>query len=142
MPDDKTPNAPKVPKDPEGFSPVSGAPIPVGRPWTQGDPRAREAAMKSVASRKRRKTMKQDLLDLLEAVITDKDGSSKRTQERISLALIDRAMSGDTKAFEIIRDTIGEKPADKVAAQQVSIDLSHLSTEEIKAILDNDASVL
>jgi hypothetical protein len=32
----------------------------------------------------------------------------------VTLALIEKAMSGDTKAFEVIRDTIGEKPVDKV----------------------------
>lgn len=132
----------KTPKTPQGVSPLSGAPIPVGRPFLAGDPRAKDAAMKSVAARRKRKTMKQDLLDLLEAIVTDKDGNSARTQERISLALINKAMNGDVKAFELIRDTIGEKPADKVAAQQVNVDLSHLSTDEIKAILDNEASAL
>ena len=36
------------------------------------------------------------------------------TQESITIALIEKAMQGDTKAFEVIRDTIGEKPTDKV----------------------------
>ena len=35
------------------------------------------------------------------------------TQNKISLALIKKALKGNIKAFEVIRDTIGEKPADK-----------------------------
>ena len=35
------------------------------------------------------------------------------TQENIITALIDKAQSGDVRAFEVIRDTIGEKPTDK-----------------------------
>jgi hypothetical protein len=37
----------------------------------------------------------------------------------VTLALIEKAMSGDTKAFEVIRDTIGEKPVDKVMIADV-----------------------
>ena len=36
------------------------------------------------------------------------------TQKKVSLALIKRALTGDTKAFEVIRDTIGEKPVEQV----------------------------
>lgn len=35
-------------------------------------------------------------------------------REGITAALIKSALSGNTKAFELIRDTIGEKPTDKV----------------------------
>ena len=51
-----------------------------------------------------RKTLKEELLLLL----TKGDTSS-----RISLALINKALDGDIKAFEVIRDTIGEKPTNE-----------------------------
>ena len=35
-------------------------------------------------------------------------------------ALIKKAANGDTKAFEVIRDTIGEKPTDK---QEITSDI-------------------
>lgn len=54
-----------------------------------------------------RKTLKEELLTLL---------SQGKTQEKMSLALIEKAMNGDTKAYEVIRDTVGEKPVDKVQA--------------------------
>ena len=37
-------------------------------------------------------------------------------QENIELALIAAARKGDVKAFLAIRDTIGEKPAEKIEA--------------------------
>lgn len=52
-----------------------------------------------------RKTLKEELLVLL---------SQGNTQEKISLSLIQEALSGNTKAFEVIRDTIGEKPKENV----------------------------
>ena len=36
----------------------------------------------------------------------------------MSLAMIEKAMKGDTKAFEVIRDSIGEKPKDKLELEQ------------------------
>lgn len=48
-----------------------------------------------------RKTLRDELLALL---------SNGGAQERMSLALYEKACGGDTKAFEVIRDTIGEKP--------------------------------
>lgn len=54
-----------------------------------------------------RKTLKEELLTLL---------SQGKTQEKMSLALIEKAMNGDTKAYEVIRDTVGEKPVEKVQA--------------------------
>ena len=52
-----------------------------------------------------------------------KDESGNETgetvQHAISVALIQKALQGDTKAFEIIRDTIGEKPAEKVMLAEI-----------------------
>lgn len=61
-------------------------------------------------SRRKRKTLKEELLLML---------SDGETQQSVTLALIEKAMSGDTKAFEVIRDTIGERPIDKVMIADV-----------------------
>lgn len=66
---------------------------------------ARMGGVASGESRRQRKTLKEELLLLLE------EGD---TQKKISLAMIKKALQGDTKAFEVIRDSIGEKPKDKV----------------------------
>lgn len=56
-------------------------------------------------ARRERKALKDELLALLS------DGDA---QEKMCVALVRQASRGNTKAFEIIRDTIGEKPIDKV----------------------------
>ncbi len=63
----------------------------------------RKGGKASVKARKERKALKEELLLLL---------SEGDTQRKISLSLIKEAAKGNTKAFEIIRDTIGEKPID------------------------------
>jgi len=63
-----------------------------------------KAGIKSGERRRERKALKEQLLLMLE---------SGEVQSKLCTALIDKALKGDTKAFEIIRDTIGEKPTDK-----------------------------
>ena len=86
------------------------------RPFTSDQ--SREEAAKngskggraSGKARRKRKTLKEELLLML---------AEGDTQQSVTLALIEKAMSGDTKAFEVIRDTIGEKPVDKVMIADV-----------------------
>ena len=96
--------------------------------------RGRKGGLASGEARRKRKTLKEELLLMLS------DGD---IQEKISLALINEAINGNnagsvTKAFEVIRDTIGERPVEKVQATQTVVDMSAFSTEEIKAMLDEE----
>lgn len=75
----------------------------------------RKGGKKSGETRRRRKTLREDLLALLKTVRETPEGEEKTLQDGILTALIMKALSGDVKAFEVIRDTIGEKPVDKVA---------------------------
>lgn len=72
--------------------------------------RGRKGGLASGEARRKRKTLKEELLLML---------SEGETQHSVTLALIEKAMNGDTKAFEVIRDTIGEKPVDKVMIADV-----------------------
>lgn len=65
--------------------------------------KGKKGGIASGKARKERKALKEELLILL---------SQGNTQEKISLSLIKEAMKGNTKAFEVIRDTIGEKPVE------------------------------
>ena len=72
---------------------------------------ARMGGIASGESRRKRKTLKEELLLLL---------SEGDTQEKISLSLIKQALEGNTKAFEIIRDTVGEKPKEEIEVTDVT----------------------
>lgn len=74
---------------------------------------AKKGGKASGKSRQARKTLKEELLLLL---------SKGDTQEKVSLAVLQKAINGDTKAFEVIRDTIGEKPTDKQEIKVVDTD--------------------
>ena len=86
----------------------------------------------SARARKKRKAFKQVFNELLAGELTPDlaqalnekssalgiDTSQFTVAEYIGLAQVVKAVSGDTKAFEVIRDTVGEKPAER---QQLDI---------------------
>lgn len=81
---------------------------------------ARKGAEATNRIRAERKTLKEELLLLLQ---------KNNYQEKISLSLINEAEKGNTKAYEVIRDTIGEKPKEEINA--------NVNTE-IKVTLEDD----
>ena len=83
----------------------------------------------SVEAKRKRKTLKEELLLMLE---------DEEVQKSVAVALIQEAQSGNVKAFGMLRDTIGEAPVEKVQTTQTVVDLNAFSTEEIKAMLDDD----
>ena len=84
-----------------------------------------KAGKKSGESRRARKTLREELLALL---------STGNTQNQMTVALVDKALMGDTKAFEVVRDTIGEKPVDKVMVAEVDQNVIN----EVEAMLNDD----
>lgn len=73
----------------------------------------RKGGIKSGEAKRRRKTMREMLDYLLSKEITNKNGEKATTLEAVMVATIKKALTGDTRAAEFIRDTIGEKPTDR-----------------------------
>ena len=82
---------------------------------------ASKAGKASAEAKKRKKTLREELEIMLD--IKNKDG--KTNQEAISVALMQQAKRGNIKAYEVIRDTVGEKPIDekKVTAEVTAINI-------------------
>jgi len=83
--------------------------------------KAREIGKKggiaSGKAKRERKAFKEALLLALETVQNDK------TIQEIGIeSLMAKYMGGDLKAFEIVRDTIGEKPTEKQEVKVVDTD--------------------
>ena len=91
--------------------------------------RGRKGGLASGDARRKRKTLKEELLLMLE---------DEEVQKSVAVALIQEAQNGNVKAFGMLRDTIGEAPVEKGQTTQTVVDLSGFSTEELKAMLDDD----
>ena len=76
--------------------------------------RGRKGGIASGESRREKATLR-ECLDLLTG------------REAVAVALFEKAMSGDVKAFQELRDTVGEKPVDK---QELSGSLDVVSVIE------------
>ena len=72
----------------------------------------------SKVARKKRKEFQDALKTALTIVMED----GNTVQDKGIEALLAKFMSGDLKAFEIVRDTVGEKPTDKQAVKIVDTD--------------------
>lgn len=78
----------------------------------------RELAIKAGKASGKARRKKKELKQLLELALSQpcNDGSGEDNWTQVCAALIQKALSGDTKAFESIRDTIGQKPVETVEA--------------------------
>ena len=106
-----------------------------------GDPEAdreiqRAGAETVNAAKAQRRSIREILETLSRKTITAEEaeiyGIEEGTTllEAANLAQVRRAMKGDTKAAEYIRDTLGEKPTDKISAEVTAL------TQEDKEMLE------
>lgn len=98
--------------------------------------RGRTGGIKSGEARKARKTMRDTILELIQKEVDpteyggDADilGDRATLQEVILAAMVREATNGDTKAMQLLRDTIGEQPVNRQEIKQEVITQDDLKT--------------
>lgn len=84
---------------------------------------ASKGGKKSAETRKRKKELRIAFEALLEKEFVDAKGVSKSGAELIAFKQFEKALKGDSRAFEVVRDTAGQKPADVVITSEISADV-------------------
>lgn len=99
---------------------------------------AKKGGKASAEARRKKRDLKLAMQALLEADVKDKrTGETMSGAEALALAQYRKAAKGDSKAFEIIRDTAGQKPVERV--EQVNIDGEYIDKiNELKAFFDGE----
>ena len=99
---------------------------------------ASQGGKASVAARRRKKALKECFDALLDKNYKGKDGKVITGSETLALAVFQKAQRGDLKAFEIVRDTAGQKPIEKVMLAEVDQD----TIDQVEAMVlgGNDAN--
>ena len=97
---------------------------------------AQKAGKASGASRRNKKMIRECLEILLEKRMKDEDGTIMTGAEAIALTAFQRALNGDMKAMEFVRDTAGQKPVEKIVTAEV--DASVIAEIEAAVFEDND----
>lgn len=94
----------------------------------------------SAEARRRKKDLRMALEALLEKDFTveDKKGNKKTVSgtEAITTKLFEQAMKGNIKAFETIRDTVGQKPIEKLSIS--AVDQETIDEVEAMVYADDD----
>ena len=95
---------------------------------------AKMGAKASHEAAAKRRTFK----NIFEALLKDKaiDGSSVTNDELMAIQMIKEAVGGNVKAFEVVRDTVGEKPVDKqeTKTEMTINNYKELTIEELKKL--------
>jgi len=65
-------------------------------------------------ARRRKRQLKDALQELLDRDYTDKNGNTADGTTILAAELFKKAQKGDIRAWELLRDTVGQKPVDRV----------------------------
>ena len=93
---------------------------------SKGGKRSQEVA-------KAKKQLREALQALLDGEIHDKNGNTMSGNEAMAVKAFQAAIKGDWKAWELVRDTSGQKPTEKidiVAADFSALDAAFDTKEE------------
>lgn len=82
---------------------------------------AKKGGINSGKARRAKRDLRKALELLLEKDFKDKSGNTVSGTEALTTKLFEQAMKGNVKAFETIRDTVGQKPIEKVQQLQTDI---------------------
>lgn len=101
-------------------SPINGQVLPIGKPFEKGDERAKLGGKASAAARKERADLRKMAKAWLEEEVTkDKTGRAYTGAETMVRVAVKELMKGNPRFWELLRDTAGFKPVDKVMVADV-----------------------
>lgn len=109
----------------------------------------RKGALKAIETKRKRKAMKETLEVLLDMPMkrgkvytaeeiksfADLKGKNITIDQAMMICLVQKALKGDLSAIAMIRDTIGEKPAEKVEATVTKNPFDELTADELRALI-------
>lgn len=92
----------------------------------------RKGGIASGETRRRKKSLREQMEMLLSLPVQDEatkefieslgiDSEEVNNALAITLSMYQEALKGNTKAFELIRDTIGEKPTDRLQIEEAPV---------------------
>lgn len=80
----------------------------------------RAGGIASGKARREKKLMREAFEELLQKDYHDPNGNTLDGTSALALKVFKQAMDGDLRAFEIIRDTTGQKPVERVETVEIS----------------------
>lgn len=110
------------------------------RPFTSDQNReeaaknGRKGGIANGEARRAKKNLREAMQILMEADLTGKDGKTMTGTEAMAARAFQAALKGDWKAWELVRDTSGQKPIEKVAIAEIDVDI----IDEVERMVKDD----
>lgn len=79
----------------------------------------RKGGIASGESKRAKKSLREAMQILMEADLTGKDGKTMTGTEAMAAKAFQAALKGDWKAWELVRDTAGQKPVEKLMVADI-----------------------
>ena len=79
----------------------------------------RKGGIASGESKRAKKSLREAMQILMDADLTGKDGKTMTGTEAMAAKAFRAALKGDWKAWELVRDTAGQKPVERVMVADV-----------------------
>lgn len=98
--------------------------------------KGRKGGIASGEARRQKKTLREALQILMDSDLTGEDGEVMSGAEAMAARVFQAALKDDWKAWELVRDTAGQKPIDKIVTAEV--DSSVIA--EIEGIVNGEDS--
>lgn len=94
---------------------------------------AKKGGKASAEARRKKRDLRLALEMLLEKEVSDGGGGTITGAQALTARLYKEALKGNVKAFEVLRDTVGQKPIEKVMLAEVD---QNVIDEVEKAVFD------
>lgn len=95
----------------------------------------RKGGRKSGEARRAKKSLREAMQILMDADLTGKDGKTMTGTEAMAAKAFQAALKGDWKAWELARDTAGQKPVERVMVADVDKSV----IDEVEKMVNGDA---
>lgn len=79
----------------------------------------KKGGIASGEARRAKKSLREAMKILMDAELTGKDGKTMTGTEAMAAKAFQAALKGDWKAWELVRDTAGQKPVERVMVADV-----------------------
>lgn len=85
-------------------------------------------------ARRKKKQLRDALQELLDREYTDREGHVADGTAILAAQLFKKAQNGDIRAWEVLRDTVGQKPVEKIEVDTIDPE----ARERVERILSED----
>lgn len=92
----------------------------------------RRGGLKSAETRAKRKSIREAFEAICSKTYTDENGNQVDGVTAMCMKQFQNAMNGDTRAFAEIRDSLGEKPVERVETMEISEETYRRVEEALK----------